>query len=197
MKKLVAIIGVFLVIILGILFNLSYATGTTYTLEFEVSKANEDFDLYILLPRDYIEFAIKEDGLDLEYTGANTLKDNDIPSIHVNKNNVSTEVYEENGIEYIQILLEPNEDGKYEFDILSNYPDMDMKYRIKNINKDYIIHINNFKVDGGICKVQYNYKEDTVRQPDTGIVPFIAKLLIIILIVIIVVGIIAYIKQRR
>ncbi len=45
MKKLVAIIGVFLLIISGILFNLSYAMGTTYTLECEVSKATEEFDL--------------------------------------------------------------------------------------------------------------------------------------------------------
>lgn len=197
MKKLVAIIGIFLVIIGVVLLNFSYALEETYALEFEVLKANENFDLYILLPKDYIEFAIKEDGLDLEYKGANTLKDNDIPSIRVNKDNISDEIYEENGIEYTQILLEPNEDGKYEFDILSSYPYMDMKFRIKNINKDYIVHIDNFKVDGGVCKVQYNYKEDTVKQPETGILPFVTKLLLIVLIVIIVVGIIAYIKKRR
>ena len=151
---------------------------------------------HILLPKDYIEFAIKEDGLDIEYTGVDTLKENNIPSIRV-EDNISDEIYEENGIEYTQILLEPNEDGKYEFDILSSYPRMNMKYRIKNINKDYIVHIDNFKVDGGVCKVQYNYKEDTVKQPDTGIIPFVTKLLLIVLIVIIVVGIIAYIKKGR
>ena len=197
MKKLITVFSLLLVIFMGGLFSFSYAIDGTYTLEFEASNVSEDFDLYLLLPKDYIEFAIEEDGLDLEYTGAETLKNNDIPSIRVNKDDVSDEIYEEDGIEYIQILLQPNEDGKYEFDILSNYPEMDMKYRIKNMNKDYIAHIDNFKIDGGVCKIQYNYEEDTVKQPDTGFVPFITKLLIIVLIVIIVVGLIAYIKQRR
>ena len=197
MKKLITVFSLLLVIFVGGLFSYSYAIEETYTLEFEASDVSEDFDLYLLLPKEYIEFAIEEDGLDLEYTGAETLKDNDIPSIRVNKDDVSDEIYEEDGVEYTQILLEPNEDGKYEFDILSSYGKMDMKYRIKNLNKDYIVHIDNFKIDNGVCQIQYNYDEDAVKQPDTEFVPFITKLLIIILIVIIVVGLIAYIKQRR
>ena len=197
MKKLITVFSLLLVIFVGGLFSYSYAIEETYTLEFEASDVSEDFDLYLLLPKEYIEFAIEEDGLDLEYTGAETLKDNDIPSIRVNKDDVSDEIYEEDGVEYTQILLEPNEDGKYEFDILSSYGKMDMKYRIKNLNKDYIVHIDNFKIDNGVCQIQYNYDEDAVKQPDTEFVPFITKLLIIILVVIIVVGLIAYIKQRR
>ena len=197
MKKLITVFSLLLVIFVGGLFSSSYAIEETYTLEFEASDVSEDFDLYLLLPKEYIEFAIEEDGLDLEYTGAETLKDNDIPSIRVNKDDVSDEIYEEDGVEYTQILLEPNEDGKYEFDILSSYGKMDMKYRIKNLNKDYIVHIDNFKIDNGVCQIQYNYDEDAVKQPDTEFVPFITKLLIIILVVIIVVGLIAYIKQRR
>ena len=197
MKKLITVFSLLLVIFVGGLFSSSYAIEETYTLEFEASDVSEDFDLYLLLPKEYIEFAIEEDGVDLEYTGAETLKDNDIPSIRVNKDDVSDEIYEEDGVEYTQILLEPNEDGKYEFDILSSYGKMDMKYRIKNLNKDYIVHIDNFKIDNGVCQIQYNYDEDAVKQPDTEFVPFITKLLIIILIVIIVVGLIAYIKQRR
>ncbi len=197
MKRLITIFSVLLVILSGLLINISCAYDETYTLEFEANDVNEDFDLYLLLPKDYIIFAIQEDGLNIEYTGVETLKNNDIPSIRVNKENINDELYEEDGKEYVQILLEKNEDGKYEFDILSNYPDMDMKYRIKNMNKDYIVHIDNFKINNGVCKIEYNYEEDTVKQPDTEFVPFITKLLIIILIVIIVVGLIAYIKQRR
>ena len=198
MKKIISILGLIVFLIGGMLLGASYAAyQATYTLEFEASNVSEDFDLYILLPKDYIEFAIKDDALDIEYTGVDTLKNNDIPSIRVNKENVSDELYEEDGVEYVQILLEENDDGIYEFDILSNYKEMDMKYRIKNVNKDFIVHIDNFKIDDGVCKIEYNYEEDTVKQPDTQFIPFVTKLLLVILVVIILIGLIAYIKQRR
>ena len=65
--------------------------------------------------------------------------------------------YEENGIEYVQILLEKNDDDIYFFDILSDYFDLDMRYRIKNDNKDFIAHIENFKLKDGICEIEYDY----------------------------------------
>lgn len=197
MKRIITIFSIFVMIIGVILFNYSCAYEETYTLEFEASDVNEDFDLYLLLPKDYILFAIEEDGLNIAYTGVDTLKNNDIPSIRVDKDNISNEVYEEDGVEYIQILLEENEEGKYEFDILSNYSKMDMKYRVKNMTKDDIVHIDNFKISNGVCKVEYNYEKNTVKQPDTEFIPFVTKVLMIVLVVIIVVGIIAYIKQRR
>ena len=197
MKRMITILSVFVMIIGVILFNYSYAYEKTYTLEFKASDVSDDFDLYLLLPKDYVLFAIEEDGLNIEYTGVETLKNNDIPSIRVDKESISDELYEEGGVEYIQILLEENEDGKYEFDILSNYNKMNMKYRVKNMNKDDIVHIDNFKISNGVCKVEYNYEKNTVKQPDTEFIPFVTKVLMIILVVIIVVGIIAYIKQRR
>ena len=197
MKRMITILSVFVMIIGVILFNYSYAYEKTYTLEFKASDVSDDFDLYLLLPKDYVLFAIEEDGLNIEYTGVETLKNNDIPSIRVDKESISDELYEEGGVEYIQILLEENEEGKYEFDILSNYNKMNMKYRVKNMNKDDIVHIDNFKISNGVCKVEYNYEKNTVKQPDTEFIPFVTKVLMIILVVIIVVGIIAYIKQRR
>lgn len=197
MKRMITILSVFVMIIGVILFNYSYAYEKTYTLEFKASDVSDDFDLYLLLPKDYVLFAIEEDGLNIEYTGVETLKNNDIPSIRVDKESISDELYQEGGVEYIQILLEENEEGKYEFDILSNYNKMNMKYRVKNMNKDDIVHIDNFKISNGVCKVEYNYEKDTVKQPDTEFIPFVTKVLMIILVVIIVVGIIAYIKQRR
>ena len=74
---------------------------------------------------------------------------------------------------------------------------MDMKFRIKNVDKDYIVHIDNFKISDNVCKIEYNYDENTVKQPDTTFVPFLTKLLIILLAIIIVIGAVAYIKQRR
>ena len=197
MKRMITIFSVFVMIIGVILFNYSYAYEKTYTLEFKASDVSEDFDLYLLLPKDYILFAIEEDGLNIEYTGVETLKSNDIPSIRVDKESISDELYEEGGVKYIQILLQENEKGKYEFDILSNYNKMNMQYRVRNMNKDDIVHIDNFKISNGVCKVEYNYEKNTVKQPDTEFIPFVTKVLMIILVVIIVVGIIAYIKQRR
>ena len=193
------VIGIFLVFQL-ILFNSnnSYCYNEMVTLEFEAVDESEMFDLYILLPREYINYAIKNDGLDVEYEGVETLKNNEIPSINVNKENINDDLYEEQNEEYIQILLEKNENNKYEFDILKDYGKLDIKYRIKNINRDEIVHIDNFKIDSNnVCEIKYNYEENTVKQPNVGFIPFITKLLIVILLIIIIVGIIAYVKKRR
>ena len=203
MKKfkylLFLVIGIFLVFQL-ILFNSnnSYCYNEMVTLEFETVNESEIFDLYILLPKEYIEYVIKNDKLDIEYKDAETLKDNDIPSINVNKENISNDLYKEDNKEYIQILLEENENNKYEFDILKDYGKLNIKYRIKNINRDEIVHIDNFKIDSNnVCEIKYNYEENTVKQPNGGFVPFITKLLIVILVITIIVGIIAYVKKRR
>lgn len=203
MKKfkylLFLVIGIFLVFKLILLnSNNSYCYNETVTLEFETVNESEIFDLYILLPKEYIEYVIKNDKLDIEYKGVETLKDNDIPSINVNKENISNDLYKENDEEYIQILLEENENNKYEFDILKDYGKLNIKYRIKNINRDEIVHIDNFKIDSNnVCEIKYNYEENTVKQPNVGFIPFITKLLIVILVITIIVGIIAYVKKRR
>ena len=195
----------FLVMIVFLVFQLilfnsnnSYCYDEMVTLEFETVNESEMFDLYILLPKEYIEYVIKNDELDIEYEGVETLKDNDIPSINVNKENISNDLYKENDEEYIQILLEENENNKYEFDILKDYGKLNIKYRIKNINRDEIVHIDNFKIDSNnVCEIKYNYEENTVKQPNVGFIPFITKLLIVILVITIIVGIIAYVKKRR
>ena len=164
----------FLVMIVFLVFQLilfnsnnSYCYDEMVTLEFETVNESEMFDLYILLPKEYIEYVIKNDELDIEYEGVETLKDNDIPSINVNKENISNDLYKENDEEYIQILLEENEDNKYEFDILKDYGKLDIKYRIKNINRDEIVHIDNFKIDSNnVCEIKYNYEENTVKHSE-------------------------------
>ena len=199
-KYLLFLVMIVFLVFQVILFNSnnSYCYDEMVTLEFETEDEKEMFDLYILLPKEYIEYVIKNDELDIEYEGVETLKNNEIPSINVNKENINDDLYEENGEEYIQILLEKNENNKYEFDILKDYGKLDIKYRIKNINRDEIVHIDNFKIDSNnVCEIKYNYEENTVKQPNVGFIPFITKLLIIILVIIIIVGIIAYVKKRR
>ncbi len=196
MKKLIPI-SIICIVTFMFVINCVYAVDT-FELEFKViqNKKNERFDLYILLPREYITFAIQQANLPINYDGAETLKKNDIPGIIVPKNNIQDEIYTEKGIEYIQIrLMEENE--VYSFDLLENYPQMDIKYRIKNIEKDYIVHIDNFKIEKGKCQIEYNFAKDTVKQPDQKVLNFNVKLLLMLLLLIIIVGAIAYKKGRN
>lgn len=202
-KKIISLIVVFIITLLMIVINKTNVQAVTssefFELQFEIinNEENENVDIYLLLPKKYIEFAIQHDNLDLEYEGINTLKDNTIPSIDTQGLNIQDEIYEEDGIEYIQILLEKNRDNIYSFDILSDYPDLDMKFRIKNENKDFIVHIDNFIIDNNICEIQYNYDEDIVKQPDKKVFSLGTIILIIILVVVIIFGIVSYINQKN
>ena len=185
MKKVIAIL-IFLVSISILMIGSVYAADT-FEIEFKTlnNKKNEKFDLYILLPEEYVTFAIKEANLNFNYDDINSLKKNTIPGIYTKKENIQNEIYLENGIEYLQIRLE-KENDIYVFELLENYPKMDIKYRIKNIQKDYIVHIDNFKVEKGKCQIEYNYAKDIVKQPDKKVMTFSTKLLIILLIIVII-----------
>lgn len=194
MKKLITIIIIgIMVFMLGCVYAVD-----TFEMEFKTlnNKKNERFDLYILLPEDYINFAINEANLNLFYEGADTIKENIIPGLMVKKENVLNETYTENGIEYVQIRLE-KENERYSFDLLENYPKMDIKYRIKNLQKDYIVHIDNFKIEKGKCEIEYDYAKDTIKQPDKKVMPSGIIALIIILVTILIVAGIARIKGRK
>lgn len=197
MKRLTTILSLMCFILIFTMAKIN-AKEKIYTLEMEViNNKNEDINLYILLPKEYILYAITEDNLNIEYTGAETLIENDIPSISVNRKNVQSEIYEDDEVEYIQILLEKNRKGIYEFDILSEYKNMDMKYRVKNEDKDYIMHIEGFKVEDDKCEIIYDYENETVKQPNKIVMTTATKFLIFLLIIIITLGIISYFKQRR
>ncbi len=204
MKK--TIISLFMIIIISLLMiifnttNVQAASSDSefFELQFEIinNEKNEDVDIYLLLPREYIEYAIENDNLDIEYEGVNTLKENNIPSIDVDGLNIQDDMYEENGIEYVQILLEKNDDDIYSFDILSDYIDLDMRYRIKNDDKDFIVNIENFKLNNGICEIEYDYDADVVKQPDRKVFSFGTILLIAILIIVVILGISSYINKK-
>lgn len=197
MKRYIVIICI---CVLVIMMNISIVmANSTYTIELEVTKntENKSFTLYMLLPQDYIEYAINKAGLDIEYTGAETLKQYDIPLINIDKEKIQDETYSENGIEYVQIVLEQNEDSMYIFEIIEDYPDMDMKLRVKNNEKDYIMHIDNFKIKDDVCQIEYNYDKNEIKQPTKITINFGTLLLIIILVFIAIIGIIAKIKGRN
>lgn len=203
MKKILVSFGIFIILSLGIT-GVWALNEESFKLQLTImnNSKNEDVDVYLLLPQEYIEFTIQKANFKIEnyygergvltYNGANTLKQNTIPGITVEKNKVQDDVYTENGIEYVQIKLEKNEEENYVFDILSDYDKMNMKYRIKNESKDYIVHIDNFKIQKGICKAEYDYDNDTIKQPDIKKMSFATIVLIIILVFVIILGVISY-----
>ena len=197
MKKL--IITLFLFIMIISLMVSAYADLSSTELNFKIvsNEKEEEFDTYILLPKSYIQFAITNSLSTIKYGGPSTLKNNYIPGINIeNIDNIQDEVYTENDTEYVQILLEPNEEGILQFDILEDYNKLDIKYRIKNDEKDFIVHIDNFKIENGKCEIEYNYDKNTVKQPDKEFTSN-AKILIFIVILVIIIWIISYIKRRR
>jgi len=197
-KQMKKIIGVLIFCITIFMFCYTYA-ASTYELELEVinNKKNEKIDIYVLLPEEYITFAIEESYSTIHYTGSETLKQNNIYGIKVDKQNVLDEEYvEEDDVEYVQILLE-EQDGKYKFDILENYKKKNIKFRLVSDQKDYIIHIDNFEIQKDKCEIEYNYEKDVVKQADRIVVPTITKILMVILVIVLVIGSISYIKQRR
>lgn len=206
MKKIIKyLLNIIIVIVMLTLTINAYTLPTyasnkssTYTLELQLinNEKNEQNNIYILIPKEYIEFIITKNNLEIEYEGTNTLIENNIPNIYVQKENIEKDIYEEDGMEYIQILLEKDSNDIYKFDVLSDYTKMNIKYRIRSDEKDYIIHIDNFKIENNKCEIEYNVKENIVKQPNKLIIPIGTKILIIILILVIIIGGITYFKQR-
>lgn len=167
MKNILKKIILMILLLVNILSVAVFATEENVNkLRLTVLEADEDYKIYMLLPKKYIMYAIQKDGLDIDYDKANTLIYNNIPSIPVNINNVQEETYIENSIEYVQILLDDLGGGEYYFEIIGDYTDMDMLYRVKSQTKDNIIHINNFQLKDNTCKMEYNYKENTIKTEE-------------------------------
>lgn len=199
MKKFMKIIYI---IIMAIMLLAPVANASSYKtidLQLKVTKNvnNANFNMYMLLPKDYIVYAINNANLNIEYDGPNTLKENTIIGINVEKSKIQDETYNEDGIEYVQILLEPTNDNIYNFKILSDYNKLDMKFRVKNDEKDYIMHIDNFKTDDNECKMEYNYDQNQMKQSNKIVINFGTLLLIVILVLIISVAIISKIKTKN
>ena len=164
MKKIIKILILSVLLITSIYLPVNAVEGEMTQLRLTVLDAEEPYEIYMLLPKNYINYAIQHDGLAIGYDGANTLIYNTIPSIVVNVNNVLTDTYIDNGIEYVQIKLDDMGGEEYVFEIISEYTDMDMMYRVKSETKDNLMLIDNFTIEDNMCKMEYNYKEDTIQS---------------------------------
>lgn len=198
MKKTFGIIIFVSIILIGTFVS---AKTNTDMIELQLNvienEKQEKFDIYILLPEQYVKYAIQYDNVDVKIQNslADTVLQSDIPSINCDKSFIQQDYQEENK-KYLQIKIQENEQGKYIFPILTSYGEMDMKYRIKNASKNYIIHFDNFDVEDGICEIDYYYDSDVIKQPDKLRIPLAAIILIVILVMVIFFGIIAYVKER-
>lgn len=198
MKKAINIILIFIISVLIANTNIYASENDFFELEFSVleNKEQKDLDIYLLLPKEYIIEAIKYDGLDIEYKGVETLKENNIPSINISNEEISDDVYLEDNTEYIQILLKPNEDGIYTFNILSGDLDKKIKFRIKSEDADMIAYIEEPKIKDSKCKIEYNVNENIIKQPDEKVFST-NTLLALIAVIIIMAGIIFIYKKQK
>ena len=75
MKKLIKIIILSILIITSVYIptNAEAELAGMSQLRLTVTEADEPYEIYMLLPKNYINYAIKHDGLDIGYDGANTL----------------------------------------------------------------------------------------------------------------------------
>ena len=155
------------------------AENEKYTLQLKEIN-DKDIELYVLLPKEYILFAIEKDGLNIQYDGVYTLVNHNIPSIKVESGKVYNEVYKEDNVEYVPILLNKNEEGYYNFEVLSEYKEMNIKYRAIVPNGDFIVHIDDFKIEDNLCKIEYDSEINSVKQPDKNGISMNATAVIIV-----------------
>ena len=203
-KKIINLVTIFIICILTILSqsiflnaNASNSETYTYNIEIKNNTNNDNVDIYILLPKEYIIYVINYDNLDIDYEGVETLKNNVIPNISVKKENIQDKLYKEENKEYISILLEENEDGIYQFEALQDYTNMDIKFRIKNDNRDYIMDVSNFNIENNICEIQYDYDKNEIKQPGKIKINFGTVFLIILAILLIITAIISKKKTEN
>lgn len=190
MKKIISIIAIIFLIVF--ICQPIYANSKEkYTLSLTVKENTEDLQIFILLPEKYIKFLMERNNIDYDeqYTLVDIIKGEQLKEIQVDMENVQDKIYIENNIKYVQILLETIQKNVYNFDIVSDYTNMDIKYRVKSNTEDYIMHIDNFKIKDGVCKIEYNATKNTIKQPDEIIItlPTIIFLCLIVIIIIIII----------
>lgn len=163
MKKIINILILSIIILVTITLPVIASSTVMNKLRLTVLNADETHEVFMLLPKKYIMYAINHDGLDIDYDSANTLIYNNIPSITVDINDVLEDTYIEDHIEYVQIQLHDLGGEEYLFEIIPEYTDMDMLFRVKSQSRDNLLVIENFKMRDNTCNIEYDYEQNTVK----------------------------------
>ena len=64
---------------------------------------------------------------------------------------------------------------------------MNIKYRAIVPNGDFIVHIDNFKVEDNLCQIEYDSENNSVKQPDKSVVSMQSTAVIVVAIILVVV----------
>lgn len=197
MKKILINITIFFVIFAIVNITQVKATEEYETLNLTIEDINKDYKLYILLPQEYIEYAITQSGLNIKYEGPDTLAKEDIPGIEIDRTQLQSNIYMDKGIEYVQVLLSAIEQNHYQFKVLKGYGQLDVKFRfqINGEEQSTIMYLDNFTVNkNGTYNIKYNYEKDTLKNEiiNKGHIAWWQIVLIILIILFII-----YITKKR
>lgn len=159
--------------------------GDTYEIQLTMKNKQPSYQMYLLLPREYLEYAIAQQGLDFVYEGPDTLVKYEIPGISVNRANIEKQEYVEEQKQYVSVLLSPDDKDRFFFTVMASYPNQDIKFRYVSGEKDYIIHMDDFRVQDGVCQIEYDGKQDTVKNTYTtkGKIEWWQILIVVVLVI--------------
>ena len=189
-RKIINIILIFCMIVCAF-FWLNEVYAEEYNeVNFAVVNTEEDYEVYLLLPEKYIKYINEQKNLNFKIN--DIAKNTKAVPRYINyfdANEARKELYEENGIKYLQVKLK-NVAHNFIFYIAPGYTDMDMKIRYTSNTRDIIIHLDNFTYNqDGICKVTYDYKTNDFRTADevkAGVSRYVVILVILLIVMCIV-----------
>ena len=167
MKKTLIILSQILIIFIYVT-NVNAVTEYN-TIELTIKDIEKEYELSLLLPVDYIQYAIENSENHITYTGPETLVNNDISTLEIDKSLVKPKIFTQEDIQYVEVTLKPIAADYYQFKMLKDYNKFDIKFKIqKNGEKEStIMYLDNFKFNQeGICKLTYDSNKEKLTSED-------------------------------
>ena len=168
MKKTVVIILLQILITFMCITNVKAETEYN-TLDLTIKDMESSYELSLLLPVEYIQYAIENSENKVTYTGPETLVNNDISTLNIDKNSVKPKLFTQENVQYVEVTMTPYSTNHYQFKVLKNYSKLDIKFKILKTGETQstIMYLDDFKFDGeGMCRLTYDAKQDTLKSED-------------------------------
>ena len=184
MSKKMKIINIILLFCMICCFLQSFYTVQAedfYEVNFTVLNTEEAYKVYWLLPEKYINYINQQTNASFkidEIKGSS--KAHSAYISYFNASNIQNEIFEENGVRYLQIELKEVAHS-FLFYIAPGYTDMDYKLRYKSDTRDVILHLNKFTYnEDGDCNIKYDYELNDFKTEDEvkkGVDKYVAMLI--------------------
>ena len=168
MKKTVVIILLQILITFMCITNVKAETEYN-TLDLTIKDMESSYELSLLLPVEYIQYAIENLENKVTYTGPETLVNNDISTLNIDKNSVKPKLFTQENVQYVEVTMTPYSTNHYQFKVLKDYSKLDIKFKILKTGETQstIMYLDDFKFDGeGMCRLTYDAKQDTLKSED-------------------------------